>query len=142
MPSTRVNDTFEEAIKFPSSQMYADPSRKLYHTLGMDIETLAKTPSKETKRSYVSMGALSNIAMSLWVSSTETDSIFLNQPNVVQRGPVQHPSLIGKNGNISQLGGEFIFGPGNVCSFASRMRHTEDRTYHPIIASQSVFDML
>ncbi|KAF4612418.1 hypothetical protein D9613_004594 [Agrocybe pediades] len=90
--------------------MYADPSRKLYRALGMDVENLGKTPSNETKRSYLTMGALSNIAMSLW------------------RGPIKNPSLIGKNGNISQLGGEFIFGPGSVCSFASRMRHTEDHT--------------
>lgn len=44
-----------------------------------------------------------------------------------QRGPLKNPSLIGKQGKLSQLGGDFIFGPGNTCSFASRMRHTEDR---------------
>ncbi|KAL1738248.1 hypothetical protein HDZ31DRAFT_51288, partial [Schizophyllum fasciatum] len=36
------------------------------------------------------------------------------------------PSLLGRQGKISQLGGEFVLGPGNVCSFASRMQHTED----------------
>ncbi|KAM6488921.1 hypothetical protein JOM56_015652, partial [Amanita muscaria] len=25
--------------------------------------------------------------------------------------PLQHPSLTGKQGNIAQLGGEFLFGP-------------------------------
>ena|SRR6266508_1861946 len=29
-----------------------------------------------------------------------------------QRGPVKNPSLIGKQGNIKQIGGDFIFGPG------------------------------
>lgn len=59
-------------------------------------------------------------------------------------------SLIGKQGNLAQLGGEFIMGPGeflpslsppltiinvslrnqgNQCAFAHRMRHTEDREF-------------
>jgi len=58
---------------------------------------------------------------------------------------VTHPKLIGRQGNIAQLGGDFIFGVGGYrvrtdlalryryhpigpqCSFAHRMRHTEDR---------------
>ncbi len=52
---------------------------------------------------------------------------------------------MGKQGNISQLGGDFIFGPSTVSSagvsrsdsscvdkeltFCSRMKHTEDRTW-------------
>lgn len=47
----------------------------------------------------------------------------------VKTGPLQHPTLVGKQGNISQLGGDFILGPGNVCSFAHRMQNTEDRTF-------------
>ena len=35
---------------------------------------------------------------------------------------------MGKQGSISQLGGDFIFGPDAQCIFAHRMRHTEDRT--------------
>jgi hypothetical protein len=30
----------------------------------------------------------------------------------LQRGPLKNPSHIGKQGNISQLGGDFILGPG------------------------------
>lgn len=48
---------------------------------------------------------------------------------LVKTGPLQHPTLVGKQGNISQLGGDFILGPGNVCSFAHRMQNTEDRTF-------------
>ena len=40
---------------------------------------------------------------------------------------MKNPALVGKQGNISQLGGDFIFGPGNTCLLAYRMRHTEDR---------------
>ncbi|KAJ3574268.1 hypothetical protein NP233_g1869 [Leucocoprinus birnbaumii] len=99
--------SYSERIAFKGA-MYADPSRNLYHALGMDIEKLATTPAGEAKRSYIRTNLLSVTLSSIW------------------HGPVSHPNLIGKSGNISQLGGEFILGPGNVCSFASRMQHTED----------------
>jgi hypothetical protein len=60
-----------------------------------------------------------------------------------------NPTNVGKQGDTAQLGGDFIFGPGerlffqlrrallnmrllrqnegNTCSFASRMEHTADR---------------
>ncbi|KAJ7772059.1 AhpC/TSA antioxidant enzyme-domain-containing protein [Mycena maculata] len=88
--------------------IYTDPSRKLYNTLGMDIQNLAKTPSGQKKPSYITMGAFTNIWQSL------------------RTGPFKIPSLIGKQGNMAQLGGDFVLGPGNTCSFAHRMQHTED----------------
>ncbi|KAF8639368.1 hypothetical protein AX17_001557 [Amanita inopinata Kibby_2008] len=91
-----------------SGPIFADSSRKLLHALGMTIENLAVTPTGQERRSYLTMSKFANVISSIW------------------RGPLMHPTLIGKQGNISQLGGEFIFGPGNICSFASRMQHTED----------------
>jgi len=91
-----------------TGQIYANPTRKLYHALGMNIENLETTPAGQQKRSYVTMGYLSNALQSIW------------------KGPLKNPSLIGKQGKISQLGGDFILGPGNQCLFASRMQHTED----------------
>ncbi|KAF8194092.1 AhpC/TSA antioxidant enzyme-domain-containing protein [Pholiota molesta] len=88
--------------------IYADPTRELYHTLGMDIENLEVTPKGETKRSYLILSRFANTMKSIW------------------NGPIKNAALIGKQGNISQLGGDFIFGPGNTCSLASCMRHTED----------------
>ncbi|KAF9235052.1 AhpC/TSA antioxidant enzyme-domain-containing protein [Melanogaster broomeanus] len=88
--------------------IYADPSRALYHALGMTIETLAATPANEPRKSYLQTGNLVNALQSIW------------------RGPLKNPSLIGKQGNISQLGGEFVFEPGPMCTFASRMQHTQD----------------
>ncbi|KAF8621933.1 hypothetical protein AX15_007396 [Amanita polypyramis BW_CC] len=108
-PSKFLNDLTESA-NF-SGVIYADPSRELYHTLGMTMETLARTPTGQTKRSYLTTSMFSNVIQSIW------------------RGPLKHPNLIGKQGNISQLGGDFILGPGRSCSFASRMQHTEDRMY-------------
>ncbi|KAJ6589929.1 AhpC/TSA antioxidant enzyme-domain-containing protein [Mycena vulgaris] len=88
--------------------IYADPTLKLYHTLGMDIQNLAGTPAGQNKPSYITMGPLSNA----WKS--------------IKTGPLKNPTLIGKQGNISQLGGDFVLGPGQSCSFAHRMQHTED----------------
>jgi len=88
-------------------EIYANPDRKLYDALGM-ISNLQTTPKGEEKRSYLRRGILGTTLWSIW------------------RGPVRSPSHIGKQGNISQLGGDFIFGPGVTCSYLSPMRHTED----------------
>jgi hypothetical protein len=89
-------------------QMFADPTRKLYHALGMTAESLRLTPADVAKKSYIRSGLLSNVIRSIW------------------SGPMKNPFLIGKQGKLSQLGGDFIFGPGNQCSFASHMQHTQD----------------
>ncbi|KII93005.1 hypothetical protein PLICRDRAFT_35174 [Plicaturopsis crispa FD-325 SS-3] len=89
-------------------EIYADPSRKLYHALGMTTETLATTPAGQPRRSYLTSSVLANALRSIWT------------------GPMKNPTLIGKQGSLSQLGGDFVFGPGNQCSFAHRMQHTED----------------
>ena len=46
--------------------MYADPSRQLYHTLGL-IENLDRTPAGQEKRSYLGKGFLGNMLSSIWV---------------------------------------------------------------------------
>jgi len=75
----------------------------------MNIETLATAPS-DNRKSYLRLSKLSNILQSIWT------------------GPLKNPALVGKQGNILQLGGEFIIGPGNQCTYAYRMQHTEDHT--------------
>ncbi|CDO73617.1 hypothetical protein BN946_scf185014.g87 [Trametes cinnabarina] len=76
-----------------SYAMYADPSRSLYTTFGL-VESLERTPAGEQKRSYLGKSFLGNVVKSIW------------------EGPLKHPQFVGKQGNISQLGGDFIFGPG------------------------------
>ncbi|KAI0245750.1 hypothetical protein BJV78DRAFT_1260510 [Lactifluus subvellereus] len=88
-------------------EIYANPDRTLYDILGM-ISNLQVTPKGEEKRSYLKRNLLSTTLRSIW------------------RGPLKSPSHIGKQGNISQLGGDFVFGPGTICTYSSRMRHTED----------------
>ncbi|KAI6120990.1 AhpC/TSA antioxidant enzyme-domain-containing protein [Pisolithus croceorrhizus] len=90
--------------------IYADPKRELYRALGMTYETLALTPANEKRRSYLQRGLLGNVLRSIWT------------------GPLKNLSLIGKQGNISQLGGEFVFDSDVTCIFAHRMKHSEDHT--------------
>ncbi|KAJ7270056.1 AhpC/TSA antioxidant enzyme-domain-containing protein [Mycena haematopus] len=98
---------YKENTGFNGS-IFADSNRQLYFALGMDIQTLAATPSSQQKASYITEGALSNA----WKS--------------IKNGPLKDPTLIGKQGNFGQLGGDFVFGPGNQCTFAHRMQHTQD----------------
>ncbi|KAJ7716523.1 AhpC/TSA antioxidant enzyme-domain-containing protein [Mycena metata] len=65
-----------------------------------------------SRQLYQIFGLISNLDSGTWES--------------IKTGPMKSPTLIGKQGNFSQLGGDFVFGPGNQCSFAHRMRHTED----------------
>ncbi|KAJ3771066.1 hypothetical protein FB446DRAFT_780558 [Lentinula raphanica] len=85
----------------------ADPSLGVFHGLGMDVKTLARTPTGRQERRRPPL--VFNLLLT-WVP----------------KRALKNPSHIGKQGNFAQLGGEFILGPGNQCSFAHRMRHTED----------------
>ena len=47
--------------------IYADPTRKLYRTLGMTIETFQVTPAGTERKSYLRKNRLSNALHSIWV---------------------------------------------------------------------------
>jgi hypothetical protein len=117
------------------------------------IEHIAGTPAGEKKKSYLNSGLVTNILTSIWVIKFSPSRYIQNaldgliKLHCVQNGPLKNPSLIGKQGNISQLGGELIFGSSmwfavpeaqqnslrllkdNECIFAYRMQHSEDRQY-------------
>ncbi|KAI0780580.1 AhpC/TSA antioxidant enzyme-domain-containing protein [Trametes elegans] len=101
----KLIQSYREITGFPYA-MYADPSRALYNTFGLE-ESLKRTPAGQARRSYIGGSFLGNVVKSIW-------------------GGLKNPLFVGKQGNISQLGGDFIFGPGETCSYASRMKHTED----------------
>ncbi|KAF7315440.1 Peptidase A1 domain-containing protein [Mycena indigotica] len=89
--------------------VFTDPTHQVYNALGMTLQTLEKGP----KSSYVRHGTLSGIGMVV--------------ANAVKVGmPVWKAG-----GEISQLGGEFILGPGLTCSWAHRMKYT--RNHAPIL---------
>ncbi|KAF8636749.1 hypothetical protein AX16_010953 [Volvariella volvacea WC 439] len=92
-----------------NGRILADPTRELYQSLGMTIQTIRRTPAGEERKSYLVSSPTAIVLGSVW-------------------GIVKNPGLIGKQGNPSQVGGEFVFGPGLKCTFASRMKHTEDHT--------------
>ncbi|KAJ7188042.1 AhpC/TSA antioxidant enzyme-domain-containing protein, partial [Mycena filopes] len=89
--------------------LYTDPTHKVYNALGMTLQTLEKGP----RGNYVRHGMMSGIGMVV--------------VNAVKVGmPVWK-----EGGDISQLGGEFILGPGLTCSWVHRMRYT--RSHVPIL---------
>ncbi|KAJ7591520.1 hypothetical protein C8J56DRAFT_565890 [Mycena floridula] len=87
--------------------IYAEPTTKLLKSLGMEVSTVKGTPAGEKRSSYLKKGPLANALSSTW-------TIFMNI------------RLLGKQGSFSQLGGEFVLGPGAQCTMAHRMQHTED----------------
>ncbi|KAJ8521996.1 hypothetical protein ONZ45_g1348 [Pleurotus djamor] len=93
--------TYAEITGF-QGKIYADPTRKLYHTLGMTIETIKLAPAGVPVKSYVSRGPVANA------------------------NAIMNPSMIGNSGHPAQLGGDFIFGPGMTCTYAARMENTQD----------------
>ncbi|EJD44623.1 hypothetical protein AURDEDRAFT_114312 [Auricularia subglabra TFB-10046 SS5] len=94
---------YKELTAFPHD-MYADPTRKLYDLVGAEVnlDMPAERPS------YIRNGYLLNVLRSIW------------------RGPIANPTTVGKQGPAAQNGGDFVVGPGNTCSFAWRMRNTQD----------------
>lgn len=89
----------ETECPFP---VYADPSRKLYDTLGM-VRTLDLGPKKpEYIQKSIFSGAVSSILQGLRQGSGAL-----------------------KGGDIKQVGGEFLFIDGKV-EWAHRMRNTRD----------------
>ncbi|KAF9223705.1 hypothetical protein BS17DRAFT_781090 [Gyrodon lividus] len=91
---------------------YTDPSLRLHKALGMTLRTLE--PKSQRKRGgYVRHGHVSGIAM-----------VFKNALRVGM--PVWE-----KGGDPTQLGGEFILGPGATASYAHRMPNA--RSHAPIM---------
>ena len=81
-----------------SLSVYTDPTNRLYATLGMTFRTLNPGPNSQ-RGSYVRYGLLRGVAM-----------VMVNAVKV--RMP-----LLEHGGNVSQLGGEFVLGPGYVFFF-------------------------
>jgi hypothetical protein len=46
---------------------YADPTRELYHALGMTLESLALTPKGEKRKSYLRLTHWKLVVTGIWV---------------------------------------------------------------------------
>ncbi|KAI0671395.1 hypothetical protein C8Q78DRAFT_972604 [Trametes maxima] len=92
--------------------VYTDPSLRLHTALGMTLRTSDTGPDHE-KGEYIRHGPIGGLAMVV--------------RNALRVGmPVWE-----KGGSSTQLGGEFVFGPGLNCSYAHRMTNT--RSHAPIL---------
>ncbi|KAJ8585914.1 hypothetical protein M405DRAFT_744506 [Rhizopogon salebrosus TDB-379] len=103
--------SYRQIFRMPYA-VYTDPSSRLYGILGMTLKS--PEPKAEKKRSsYVRHGRAGGIAMVI--------------ANALRVGmPVWE-----KGGDATQLGGEFVLGPGLTVSYAHRM---QTRTSHaPIV---------
>ncbi|CAE6443463.1 unnamed protein product [Rhizoctonia solani] len=87
-------------------EMYTDPDRKVYNALGMTLRT-NDGGSEHEKGSYVKHGTFTGTML-------------------VLKRALKMP--LASSGDIKQLGGEFVLGPGLNCSFASRMHTTRSHT--------------
>ncbi|TCD64061.1 hypothetical protein EIP91_004569 [Steccherinum ochraceum] len=101
-----VMDFYIEATGY-KGPLYADSSRAIFDKFGL-ISNLKVTPDGEPKRSNLQASRLNVFFTSFW------------------RGPVKNAKYLGKEGKVSQLGGEFIFTKDGQCTFLWRMKHTED----------------
>jgi len=70
-----VKNGFNSSVELTnfSGPIFADPSRELYHALGMTIETLARTPKGQQKRSYLKASFLGRTVQSTWVNKRKDD---------------------------------------------------------------------
>ncbi|TFL02454.1 AhpC/TSA antioxidant enzyme-domain-containing protein [Pterulicium gracile] len=93
-------------------EIYTDPTLQVYTMLGMTRKTPEKSP-ESPNGTYVRHGFMSGFGMVL--------------KNAVKSGM----PFWANGGDIGQLGGEFVFGPGLVCTYAHRM--TTTRSHVPIL---------
>ncbi|KAJ7594020.1 hypothetical protein C8J56DRAFT_776337 [Mycena floridula] len=99
--------------------LYTDPEHAVYQALGMTHKSLEPGP----RGSYIRHGMISGVGMVVG--------------NAVKSGM----PLLKNAGEISQLGGEFILGPGLQASFAHRMRYTRDHIPILDVVSHAGVDM-
>ncbi|KAG8954133.1 hypothetical protein FRC04_000353 [Tulasnella sp. 424] len=102
----------DKIVKSPF-EMYTDPKLLLFTALGMTLKT-TDGGSEEHKGNYVKHGTLRGTLAVIG------RALFSMSPGV----------MVKKGGDVKQLGGEFVLGPGLRCRFAHRM--TTTRNHAPI----------
>lgn len=100
--SPEVIAAYRKIYKCPFP-IFTYPTRSLYRALGMTLRTLDAGPPNEAGN-YIIHGPLGGLGM-------------------VLKNAVKLP--LTNAGDIKQLGGEFLLGPGPVCHYAHRMHTTK-----------------
>ncbi|KAL1736083.1 hypothetical protein EV714DRAFT_242416 [Schizophyllum commune] len=117
--SFKMIPSYRKIFRTPFA-LYTDPTHAVYNALGMTIQSLEKGP----RPSYIKHGMAGGIAM------------------VVGNAFKSGMPLFADGGDISQLGGEFVMGPGLTCSFAHRMRYTRAHTSILTVVAEAGVDMV
>jgi len=86
-------------------EIYAEPTRELHRTLGL-ISNMKGPTGDQPRRRYIPS-----------VTRTVVTSIIEG---------FKHLTSVTKVGNFSQLGGDFVLGPGLHVTYAWRMRNSQD----------------
>jgi len=104
--------SYKEITGF-NGEVFADPSRSTFRALQLitGLQGLTLTPSSQKRKRYMTRVTNNTILYGL----RNFFRLFLKDPRFAT-----------KIGNMTQLGGDFIFGPGPTCTFASRRQHMED----------------
>lgn len=113
--SWKIIKRYREVLKCPFP-IYVDQSRRLYRLLGMT--KLSGDFGKPDERGAYNRNAVPK-------------QIVLGLKNALLKMPLKNP------GNLSQLGGEFVLGPGLVCSFAHRMTNRSDHMEAPDVMDRA-----
>ncbi|KAL6302488.1 AhpC/TSA antioxidant enzyme-domain-containing protein [Sparassis latifolia] len=109
--SSAMIKSYRQIFRTPFA-MYTDPTLRLHTALGMTRRTTDAGPETE-RGDYVRHGTIGGIAMVV--------------RNALRVGmPVWE-----KGGDVAQLGGEFVFGPGLACAYSHRMAYT--RSHAPVV---------
>jgi len=122
-------------------KMYTDPSLALYQALGLGKDSNIKHHNCQPPRHSASTGGKDVDVKHRRSGSSE--AISEKNSRISKRGGYVKHSLMGgiamvvvralkvcmpvweKGGDIDQLGGEFVFGPGLTCTYAHRMQTTK-----------------
>ncbi|KAG8942881.1 hypothetical protein FRC04_003456 [Tulasnella sp. 424] len=113
--------TYQDTTKF-RGLVYSDPTCKLHDAFGLISDLVVPPKNERSIRSYVPR----------------------RYGKAVRKGIVEglkQPinAMTGRYGPIPQLGGDFILGPGNVCTYAHRMKNTMDHLeVHDLMALAEV----
>ncbi|TFK40209.1 AhpC/TSA antioxidant enzyme-domain-containing protein, partial [Crucibulum laeve] len=94
---------YRQMIGLPFN-MYSDPTLAIYSALGMESKS---TVVVRRDRGYVKHGSMAGIAVAF------VRAIKVGMP------------VWEKGGNVAQLGGEFVLGPGLTCLYAHRMQSSK-----------------
>jgi len=99
-------------------EVYADPSRSTFRVLELisGLQGLTLTPKGQKKKSYMTQVTNNTLSYGIRNLIVRRQSRVMVKNNgswmSMQRVFFKNPQFVGKFGSMTQLGGDFVFGPG------------------------------